>query len=95
MVLVQDDGRIVAAGTAGTSGSADILLTRLNTDGSTDVDFGIDGVVRTDISTQEAINDGVIQPDGAILLVGQVDRGGATTGFDYLLLRYIERVMLR
>ena len=94
VVLVQADGRIVAAGSVGTSGNRDILLTRLNADGSTDVDFGIDGVVRTDIASLEGINDGVIQPDGAIVLVGIVDRGSAATGFDYLLLRYIDRALL-
>ena len=51
-VLIQPDGHILVAGSAqygpGQGGPYDFLLVRLNTDGSLDTTFGIEGMVLTD-----------------------------------------------
>ena len=51
---------------------SDLLLLRLNTNGSLDTSFDSDGVVTNNIVSQEAWRDVVIQPDGKILVTGYI-----------------------
>ncbi len=71
-VLLQPDGKIVAAGYPNTESSdSDFLLARCNTNGSLDTTFGVGGKVRTSFGD---LNGGaygaVLQPDGKIVAVG-------------------------
>jgi uncharacterized delta-60 repeat protein len=71
-VLLQPDGKIVAAGYPNTESSdSDFLLARVKTNGSLDRTFGIGGKVRTSFGD---LNGGaygaVLQPDGKIVAVG-------------------------
>ncbi|MGA2750172.1 MAG: hypothetical protein ABSG59_15470 [Verrucomicrobiota bacterium] len=65
-VLIQSDGKIVAAG----GGSGGFALVRYNPDGSLDASFGSAGVTITTVSAVNSANAMAIQPDGKIVLAG-------------------------
>jgi len=66
-VAIQPDGKIVVAGGA----TGDFALARLNTDGSLDNSFSIDGKVTMDLSPPNgACMEIALQPDGRIVVAG-------------------------
>src|SRR5919106_930041 len=70
-VVIQGDGRIVAAGFAVVSGTNDFALARYNTDGSLDSTFDGDGKVTTDFAAASDIAHSVAtQGDGRIVAAG-------------------------
>ncbi|MEY2562484.1 MAG: hypothetical protein QOH88_677 [Verrucomicrobiota bacterium] len=79
-VVVQPDGKIIAAGRFNSqiriNGAQDpnFELARYNTDGTLDQTFGVGGVVTTDFGTHgdDFSNAIALQPDGRIIVVGQV-----------------------
>ncbi len=87
-VAVQQDGKIVAAGTADDSVTrGDFVVSRYNTDGSLDTGFGTNGKVRTDIlgtNSSDLATALAIQNDGKIVV------GGDTIfiGLRFVLVRY-------
>jgi uncharacterized delta-60 repeat protein len=76
----QSDGKIVMAGTA--FPGVDIILARLNPNGSLDAGFGTNGKVVTDFGGREDASAAVVQPDGKIVVAGSHDG-------DLLLARYL------
>src|SRR5690348_6280968 len=69
-LAVQADGRIVAAGQAGGSGS-DFALARFNRNGTLDPGFGTAGEVTSHLSSANSAARGVaIQADGKIVVAG-------------------------
>ena len=94
-VAVQPDGRILVAGTAvdpvNLPADDDFGLARFEADGSPDAGFGNGGVVVTDFNGRlDNARDILIQPDGAIVVVGAadaVDQFGSTDP-DFALARY-------
>ena len=78
-VALQADGKTVIVGYAdGPNGDRDFAVSRLNFDGSLDASFGLNGHVRVAFDLGGSKNDEaravVIQPDGKIVVAGQVDR---------------------
>ena len=72
-VLVQPDGRIVAAGSAKNPFNFyDFALARYEADGTLDTSFGQGGKVRTDFGAQnfDRARSAVLQPDGRIVAAG-------------------------
>lgn len=71
-VVIQADGKIVAAGSViRSSGSTDYLVVRFNSNGSLDLDFGTGGIVRTDIDGLDNIAKAMaLTPDGKIVVAG-------------------------
>ncbi len=71
-VLVQSDGKIILAGYTGSGNNDDFVLTRLNTDGTTDISFGTNGIVITPIVQfqHERIHAITLQSDGKIVVAG-------------------------
>jgi len=70
-MAVQDDGKIVLGGyTVG--GAKDFALARINSNGSLDTTFGVNGKVVTDllVSYSTIIKDMLIEPDGKIIVSG-------------------------
>lgn len=66
-VLVQPDGKIVAAGNT----AADFALVRCNADGSLDTTFGTGGIVTTDFDGGVDVAHGVVrQADGNLVVAG-------------------------
>lgn len=88
-VVIQDDGKIVAAGYSNAGTSFDFALARYNTDGSLDTSFGPagTGMVRTDISGgNEYAMDVALQADGKIVVVGRAETSPGN--LDIALARY-------
>ncbi len=85
-LTLQADGKILLVGYSYPASQNDFLLVRLNADGSPDTSFGGgDGVVTTDLSSNDAATTVVVQADGKILV------GGYTTGagLDFMVARYL------
>ena len=84
-VVIQSDGKIVAAGTTNeaTSALADAVLVRYNTDGSLDTSFDDDGLAFTNLGVA-GVNALALQPDGKIVAVGYA----SSPDWDWALLRY-------
>lgn len=83
-LVLQPDGKLVAAGWASTSpdrGWDDVALARYNRDGSLDRTFGDGGRVSTDLGTSEYANALALQRDGKLVAAGVI-------GADFGLVRY-------
>ncbi|MEM7111756.1 MAG: choice-of-anchor Q domain-containing protein [Chloroflexota bacterium] len=68
-VTVQDDGKIVAAGT----NDSDFVVARYSSSGSLDSSFDSDGLQTIDFGGTDEAQDVVIQPDGKIIVAGFTD----------------------
>jgi uncharacterized delta-60 repeat protein len=89
-VAIQTDGKIVAAGYAGNSGSYDFALARYNPDGTLDTTFDSDGKVLTDFAniTDQGF-DVALQGDGKIVVAGLATINiSGTVRSDFALARY-------
>jgi uncharacterized delta-60 repeat protein len=76
-VIVQADGKIVAAGDCSSSTRSDFCLARYNANGSLDSSFGADGKVTTDFGGSNDFAAGVVvQADGKIVAAGSCWRHG-------------------
>jgi uncharacterized delta-60 repeat protein len=83
-VVIQPDGKILAAGLAldiETYLIDAVLLVRYHPDGSLDAGFGDGGLVLSDFGSTGRARDLALQQDGKILVVGE-------SGDDFLLARY-------
>ena len=89
-LVLQADGKFVAAGHAhdSASGNSDFAIIRVNSNGTLDMEFGINGKVTTDFfggaDQQEAI---VIQPNGKFVVAGNAF-DTSTNNMDFALVRY-------
>lgn len=87
-VLVQPDGKIVAAGSSAVHMLSDFALARYNRDGRLDPSFGTGGIVLTDISgagSQDEISAATLQRDGRIVAAGYSNTAGHS---QFALARY-------
>jgi uncharacterized delta-60 repeat protein len=65
-----ENGKIVVAGTSENSATTDIAVVRLNSDGSLDTSFNIDGKAVFVQGGDDGANDVVVKEDGTILVAG-------------------------
>jgi uncharacterized delta-60 repeat protein len=74
-VAIQSDGKIVAGGyyTDSISGNQCFIITRYNSDGTTDTTFGVSGYNKTTFGTYDCINSLAIQSDGKIVAGGYTE----------------------
>jgi uncharacterized delta-60 repeat protein len=77
-------GKVVVAGSAGPSGGEDIIVYRLNPDGSRDSSFDGDGKVVLDSGGDEFANAVAVQPDGKVVVAGRT-----TVGNDAIVYRLL------
>lgn len=85
-VAIQNDGKILVAGSLRVGVNSNFLLIRHNADGSLDTSFGVGGVMSTDISGKVDMGYSVaIQADGKILVSGISENVGV---YDVALVRY-------
>jgi uncharacterized delta-60 repeat protein len=85
-ILIQSDGKIVAAGYMSNGADNDFAVLRYNTDGSLDTTFDTDGKVITTIgSDNDNLNAAVLQSDGKIVAAGYSNNG---TNNDFAVVRY-------
>lgn len=86
-LVLQPDGKIVVAGSAGDGGTnlfapARFALARYHPNGSPDLTFGAGGKVTTDFGGDNSVSAVAIQADGKIVVAGR-------TGTDFVLARYV------
>lgn len=84
-VVIQSDGKIIAAGSTKNGTVYNFALVRYNTDGSVDTSFDTDGKVTTLIGTSSSITSAALQSDGKIVVVGSSSNGFYN---DFALARY-------
>lgn len=80
-IAIQPNGKIVAAGSAGTRRPA-FALARYETDGTLDLSFGGDGTVTTTYGIRGIAQAIVLQPDGKIVAAGTNGSGFALARYD-------------
>ncbi|MFZ4764994.1 MAG: choice-of-anchor D domain-containing protein, partial [Roseimicrobium sp.] len=86
-LLVQPDGKIIAAGFAHNGSNEDVALVRYLANGSLDTAFGTDGIVTTQVgATDDRANAIALQTDGKIIIVGSTHNGSNS---DLLVARYL------
>ncbi len=88
-ILIQSDGKIIAAGYSLTGIDNDFALVRYNVNGGLDNSFGSDGIFTNPVGT--SINyaySSVIQGDGKIVVVGRIGRMDDPNNDDFVLVRY-------
>ena len=87
-VVLQPDGKILAAGYRTNPGALNFALVRYNTNGGVDGTFGTGGSVNTDFQgDDDQIHSAVLQSDGKLVAAGQsIDAFGNP---DFALARYI------
>ncbi len=71
VVELQDDGKILIAGTKVSNIGNSIAVTRINQDGSLDTLFGVGGIAETSVRSGNGYGM-AIQPDGKIVVVGNI-----------------------
>lgn len=87
-ITVQEDGKIILVGNYDNNYYTDPAIARFNEDGTIDTTFGVDGLVKFDLSAQfDDFNDVVVQPDGKIVVAGSSYKYGTD---DFLLVRFNE-----
>jgi len=85
-LVLQPDGKLVAAGACFIGATEDFCLARYNPDGSLDPTFGVGGTVTTAIGTGlDAALALVLQPDGKLVAAGECVIGST---FNFCLVRY-------
>jgi len=88
-VVIQPDGKILAAGASGPSTSQDFLLTRYTPDGTPDATFGSGGSVTTDFGGGNDTVYGIaLSADGKIVVSGSSFQGTSSTAGDWAIARY-------
>ena len=86
-VAIQSDGKIVVAGSSGTSTMANFAIARYLSNGALDNTFGTSGKVITNFTSYDDFATVLaIQPDGKIVVVGYTATGGSN--WDFALARY-------
>jgi uncharacterized delta-60 repeat protein len=87
---LQQDGKIVVAGSSITSGS-DFTVTRYDVNGSLDTTFGTGGKVATPVGPGTSSDIGysvTVQADGKIVVAGSSSNVGNGTNIDFAVVRY-------
>jgi uncharacterized delta-60 repeat protein len=75
-VVVRPDGKIVVAANSRVGTDNDVLLLRLNSDGTRDQSFGIGGVTLADFGARPVAGDLTVRSDGRVVVVGSTHTGG-------------------
>ena len=76
-IVVQPDGKLVAAGRARTGSGAVFALARYETNGSLDASFGSGGKLTAAMASDDRANALVLQPDGKLVAAGMSWDGSA------------------
>lgn len=86
LLTIQSNGKIVLTGYTRNGDNYDILIMRLNVDGSPDSSFGTNGIAVYDNADRNDYGRGIaIQPDGKILVTARSTGGGTSIA---MMLRY-------
>ena len=89
-LVIQQDGKIVVAGSGDVGGRFGLAAVRLQGDGSLDATFGVQGRAVYGFNEIDAAFDVTLQSDGRIVLVGRTGRNtGGNFQFDALVVRLL------
>ena len=72
-MALQTDGKIVMAGYRWTGSEGDFIMARVNTDGTLDNTFGVNGVAIFDDANSEVAESFAINADGSFIVSGYVN----------------------
>lgn len=86
-LVLQSDGKIIAAGISFNGENDDFAVVRYQPDGDLDPTFGEDGKITTPIGLGDDSWGMALQPDGKIVVAGNTFH--ETNGFDFALVRYL------
>jgi uncharacterized delta-60 repeat protein len=75
-VVVRSDGKIVLAANSKVHNDNDVLLVRLNSDGTNDDTFGIGGVSLADAGSYPVVGDVALRSDGRAIVAGSLRVSG-------------------
>jgi uncharacterized delta-60 repeat protein len=75
-IVARPDGKILVAGNSAVADDNDVLLLRLNGDGTRDGTFGITGISDQDAGSSPIVGDALVRSDGRVLVVGSVRVSG-------------------
>lgn len=89
-VAIQPDGKIIAVGGAVVGSNVDFVAVRYNTNGTTDISFGVNGIITTNINIYDVANSVALQPDGKIVLAGASGSNTTPLDWDFAVVRYYE-----
>jgi uncharacterized delta-60 repeat protein len=85
-LLLQNDGKIIIGGSILSNTNFNFLLTRLNTNGTRDNSFGVNGITTTYINSNNSwISDIAFMPDGKIIAAGI---NANSSSYDIVLTKY-------
>ena len=84
-LVLQPDGKIIAAGRVSAPVLSDMAVVRYNNDGTLDEDFGVGGIVITGVREEDEARAVALQPDGKIVLGGYAS---ISAKGDYAVVRY-------
>jgi uncharacterized delta-60 repeat protein len=84
-MAIQSDNKILISGAIETGGLHQYIILRFNSDGSIDSTFDFDGIAQSVLPADHFFRSIVLQPDGKIVAVGQIQASG---GKDFLLARF-------
>jgi len=91
-IVLQPDGKILAAGNVWNGRNNDVAVARFNIDGTLDSAFGTDGKIQTDLENSEEVGKSIaIQGDGKIVVAGSYFNFSNT---DFIVIRYDASGML-
>lgn len=83
--MIQNDGKIVLAGSSYNGNNYDFALSRYNSDGSLDTSFDSDGKLTTALGASDDYAESVVmQNDGKILVAGGSNSG---SNWDFALMQ--------
>ncbi|MBV6440906.1 MAG: hypothetical protein EPGJADBJ_02582 [Saprospiraceae bacterium] len=88
-MALQTDGRILICGNSGAPGDQQIVVGRLNGDGTKDTSFGNDGLVIINTGAVETAKAIAVQTDGKIVLTGFSADSDVFENYDPLLVRLL------
>jgi uncharacterized delta-60 repeat protein len=84
-IAVQSDNKILLAGDSSNGSDGDVIVLRLDTDGSLDTNFGTNGIYTYDSGNgYDSVIDLLVQSDGRIVMCGSCSNG---TDNDLLVIR--------
>lgn len=86
-IEIQNDGKIISAGSYSNGGYNDIAMTRHDINGDLDPTFGVNGIVITPFSTTCQANSLALSA-GRIIVGGEAGTTGGTYSPDFAVLRY-------
>jgi uncharacterized delta-60 repeat protein len=87
-MVVQPNGMVVAGGASSSLGALDFMVARFQTDGVLDTAFSGDGIVMTATGLEGYISSMALEPDGQILVAGDVLVDDVTYEYDFAVARY-------